>query len=53
MQLLKKLRPILLEKAVHAACNDKNEVAYLSDLEVINMLKNNRVVFFISLLYIK
>ncbi|KAK0076645.1 hypothetical protein PV325_005059 [Microctonus aethiopoides] len=43
MQLLKKLRPILLEKAVHAACDDKNEVAYLSDLEVINMLKNNRV----------
>ncbi|KAK0180729.1 hypothetical protein PV327_003083 [Microctonus hyperodae] len=43
MQLLKKLRPILLQKAVHAACEDKNEVAYISDLEVINMLKNNRV----------
>lgn len=44
MQLLKKIRPILIKKSISSACDDKDERPYITDSEVINMLKSNKVV---------
>ncbi|XP_015124863.1 inner nuclear membrane protein Man1 [Diachasma alloeum] len=43
MQLLKRLRPILMKRAVAAACEDTSDAPYITDSEVINMLKSNKV----------
>ncbi|XP_057333911.1 inner nuclear membrane protein Man1 [Microplitis mediator] len=43
MQLLKKLRPILTRKAVAAACEDSHQLPYLTDSDIISMLKSQKV----------
>ncbi|KAF7988372.1 hypothetical protein HCN44_000945 [Aphidius gifuensis] len=43
MQLLKKIRPILVRKSISSACDDKDERPYITDSEVISMLKSNKV----------
>ncbi|XP_034941476.1 inner nuclear membrane protein Man1 [Chelonus insularis] len=43
MQLLKKLRPILMKKAVSVSCDNNNEAPYLTDSDVKQMLKNDKV----------
>lgn len=46
MQLLKKIRPILIKKSISSECDDTNERPYITDSEVINMLKSNKVKLF-------
>ncbi|XP_074101228.1 LEM domain-containing inner nuclear membrane protein MAN1 [Cotesia typhae] len=43
MQLLKTLRPKLMERAVAAACENSLQSAYLTDLDIINMYKSQKV----------
>lgn len=44
MQLLKTLRPKLMERAVAAACENSLQPAYLTDFDIINMYKSQKVV---------
>lgn len=44
IQLLQKLRPILMRKAVAAVCEDTDEAPYLKDNEIINMFKSDKAV---------
>lgn len=46
LQLLKLLQPILLKKAISVLCNNKSDIPYLTDSEIMDMFTNNKMVCF-------
>ncbi|XP_043286043.1 inner nuclear membrane protein Man1 [Venturia canescens] len=42
IQLLQKLRPILMRKAVNSVCEDTGELPYLTDNEIIHLFRNDK-----------
>ncbi|KAK2585887.1 hypothetical protein KPH14_010475 [Odynerus spinipes] len=43
LQLLKRLQPILMKKAVSVLCDNSSEIPYLTDSEIVDMFANNKV----------
>ncbi|XP_047369565.1 inner nuclear membrane protein Man1 isoform X1 [Vespa velutina] len=43
LQLLKRLQPILLKKAISVLCDNSSDIPYLTDTEIMDMFANSKV----------